>query len=207
MAIGASAGQSIVGGYNNVDILNAGAASDTGIIRIGTTGLVNATYIAGVSGVSTGLAGSAVVVDANGQLGTISSSRRYKEDIEPMGDSSERLYQLRPVKFHYKKVDADGQKPVQYGLIAEEVADVFPELTVYNRDGKPESVAYHVLSGLLLNELQKEHQKALAVTSELTAEKKELDALKHQVAEMLELKEKLAEFEQMATELRGHKMP
>lgn len=203
VGVGASAGTNISSGSNNIDISNAGTATDTGVIRIGTAGTQAATFIAGISGVQTGLTGAAVLVDANGQLGTISSSRRYKEDIEPMGDASERLFQLRPVKFHYKKPDANGQKPVQYGLIAEEVADVFPELTVYNKDGQPESVAYHLLAGLLLNELQKEHQKFLAASTELAAERKELDAMKIQLADVQELKQRLAKFEQTEDELRA----
>lgn len=203
VGVGASAGANISSGSNNIDISNAGTTTDSGIIRIGTAGTQTSTFIAGINGVQTGLTGAAVVVDANGQLGTISSSRRYKEDIEPMGDASERLFKLRPVKFHYKKPDANGKKPVQYGLIAEEVAEAFPELTVYNKDGEPEAVAYHLLAGFLLNELQKEHQKLLAASAEVAAVKEELDALKPQVAEARELKERLAQFEQTADELRA----
>ena len=127
-----------------------------------------------------------------------------------MGDASDRLFQLRPVKFRYIKPDANGNKPIQYGLIAEEVAKVFPELVVYNNNGQPETVAYHLLAGLLLNELQKEHQNVQAASNELaeartelTAERKELDAMKLQVAEVQELREKLAAFEQTARELRA----
>jgi hypothetical protein len=210
VGVGASAGANISSGSNNVDISNAGTTNDSGVIRIGTAGTQTSTYIAGISGIQTGLAGAAVVIDANGQLGTISSSRRYKQDIEPMGDASERLFKLRPVKFHYKQPDANGNKPLQYGLIAEEVAEVFPELVVYNKDGRPETVAYQLLAGLLLNELQKEHQKVEAATAELrderaelATERKEIDAMKLQVAEVQELKERLAAFELTMGELRA----
>jgi len=72
-----------------------------------------------------------------------------------MGAASERLLKLRPVTFRYKKDQPSDERPIQYGLIAEEVAEVFPELVVYNKDGQPETVAYHLLAALLLNELQK----------------------------------------------------
>jgi hypothetical protein len=186
IGIGSDAGFYLTTGNGNIDIGNYGVAGESGAIRIGSAGSQFATYIAGISGVKTGLAGSAVVVDANGQLGTISSSRRYKEDIQPMGDASARLLQLRPVSFRYKEPSADGTKPVQFGLIAEEVAEVFPELVVYNKAGQPESVAYHLLPGLLLNELQKEHQI-------VTVQSRELDDLKTQVAQIPELKQQLSE--------------
>jgi hypothetical protein len=84
------------------------------------------------------------VVDANCQLGTMSSSTRYKQDIQPMAEASERLLKLRPVTFRYKQPNALGEKPIQYGLIAEEVAEVLPELVVRNKAGRPESVAYYL---------------------------------------------------------------
>jgi Chaperone of endosialidase len=90
----------------------------------------------------TGGAGSAVLVDSNGQLGTVSSSRRYKEDIQDMEDASNGLLELRPVKFRYQQPYADGSKPLDYGLIAEEVAEVYPNLVVKNKDGQVETVQY-----------------------------------------------------------------
>jgi hypothetical protein len=76
-----------------------------------------------------------------------------------MGDASARLLRLRPVTFRYRKPYNDGTKPIQYGLVAEEVAQVFPELAVYNAQGQPESVKYQLLAPLLLNEFQKQHQR------------------------------------------------
>jgi hypothetical protein len=101
-----------------------------------------------------------VVIDSIGQLGTVSSSRRFKEDIQDMGDSSGGLLRLRPVTFRYRQPFADGSKPMEYGLIAEEVAEVYPDLVAHSADGQIESVKYQVLDSMLLNELQKEHQHA-----------------------------------------------
>lgn len=140
---------------NNIDINNGGVAGDSGVIRIGTAGNQTQTFIAGISGVTTGLPGVVVVVDANGQLGTVSSSRRFKYDIEDMGEASDGLLKLRPVTFRYKKPYVDGSKPIQFGLIAEDVADVYPDLVVRGKDGQPETVQYYKLDAMLLNEVQK----------------------------------------------------
>jgi hypothetical protein len=134
------------------------------VIRIGTitgtTSTQSAAYIAGIYGVKTATAGTAVFIDSSGQLGTVSSSIRYKEDIQPMADASERLLQLRPVKFRYKKADASGDKPIQYGLIAEEVAKVYPELAVRDAaTGRLDGVRYDELAPMLLNEMQQQQQK------------------------------------------------
>jgi len=96
------------------------------------------------------------VIDSNGQLGTVSSSRRFKDDIQDMGDTSRDLMRLRPVTFRYKKPFADGSKPIQYGLIAEEVAEVYPDLVAHSADGQIETVKYQVLDSMLLNEVQRQ---------------------------------------------------
>jgi uncharacterized coiled-coil protein SlyX len=173
IGIGYNAGINLTTGTSDIDIGDNGADNpgESSIIRIGVQGVQVATFIAGIRGATTGQNnGAEVFIDGNGQLGTISSSRRYKEDINDMGDASARLLELRPVTFHYKKPYDDGTKPIQYGLIAEEVAKVFPELTVYNEQGKPESVKYYLLGALLLNEFQKEHtrveQQAVAITAD-----------------------------------------
>jgi hypothetical protein len=159
-AIGFGAGVSIGSGSNNIDIgANVfGAALDSNTVRIGNANN-RGTFLAGIYGVPTGLPGAAVVVDANGQLGTVSSSRRFKDDIEDMGDASSDLMKLRPVTFRYKQAQEDGSHPLQYGLVAEEVAEVNPGLVQFDKDGQPQTVLYHVLPSLLLNEVQKEHQK------------------------------------------------
>jgi hypothetical protein len=118
--------------------------------------------------------GAAVVVNSSGQLGVVSSSVRYKRDIRDMGDSSDRLMKLRPVAFRYK---ADQTSTQQYGLIAEEVAKVYPELVVNGADGKPQTVAYHLLAAMLLNELQKKDRQITALQKQLDIQAARLDAL------------------------------
>jgi hypothetical protein len=138
-----------------------------------------------------------VLIDANGQLGTISSSRRYKQDIQNMADASDRLLDLRPVTFRYKQADATGGHPMQYGLIAEEVAEVFPELVIPNEAGQPETVAYHLLPSLLLNEVQKEHQLIQQQAEQLALQQSQLKAQASQLAEVSELKQQLAEVKEL----------
>src|SRR6185436_9701201 len=124
---------------------------------LGKQSAVNKTFVAGIRGITTGVADAIpVVIDSNGQLGTISSSIRFKEDIHDMADASRRLLRLRPVTFRYTQAYINGAKPIQYGLIAEEVAEVFPELAVRGADGQVETVHYETLNVLLLNELQKQ---------------------------------------------------
>jgi hypothetical protein len=156
--LGAFAGQSLTTGSGNLYLANQGVASESSTIRIGQ-GHTTA-FIAGVRGVTTGSADAIpVMIDSTGQLGTVSSSRRFKEDIRDMANASNRLLQLRPVTFRYTETFANGFKPVQFGLIAEEVAEVFPELAVRNASGGVDTVHYETLNVLLLNELQKQHQR------------------------------------------------
>jgi hypothetical protein len=127
-------------------------------IRIGTAGTQTSAFIAGIYGTTTSATNAVpVMIDSNGNLGTISSSRRYKEDIQDMGDTSSGLLRLRPVTFRYKQPFNDGSKPMQYGLIAEEVAEVYPDLVARTADGRIETVKYQVLDSMLLNELQKQN--------------------------------------------------
>jgi len=197
-ALGAGAGKNITTGSDNITIGAEvlGGAAQNGVIRIGTSAHQKKAYIAGIRGVSTGLsAATTVFIDANGQLGTIKSSRAVKEEIQSMGNISERLMALRPVTFRYKQADEDGSKPMQFGLIAEEVAETFPELVVYDEEGEPETVSYHLLATLLLNEFQKEH---IRVT-ELQQQSSELARLKKQVALMAEVIERLDRDRMVAT--------
>jgi hypothetical protein len=193
-------------GSNNIYIGNIGVGAETGAIRIGTlaqpgtTTAQRTTYIAEISGAQTGLTpASQVLIDANGQLGTIQSSRRYKEDIEPMADASDRLLNLRTVQFRYKKPNANGEKPIQYGLIAEEVAEVLPELVVNNKDGQPETVAYHLLPAMLLNELQKEHGQLTAQEKVIHDQAQQIAKLEAQESEVEALKARLADLERVTT--------
>jgi hypothetical protein len=168
IAIGANAGADVTTGSDNIHIGNIGAAEAV-TIRIGTAGTHTRAFLAGVRGVTTGTAnGIAVLIDGNGQLGTVSSSERYKEDIRDLADASAALMRLRPVVFRYREPMADGSKPEEFGLIAEQVAETFPALVVHDSAGRPETVRYHVLPVLLLNELQRQERELNAVRAELS---------------------------------------
>ncbi len=158
IAIGVSAANNVAGtNSNNIHIGSAGSSADSGAIRIGTVGAQTAFFAAGVFGASSGTASAIpVLVDSSGQLVTVNSSRRFKTDIQDMGEASSDLMRLRPVTFRYKKPLADGSQPIQYGLIAEEVAEVYPDLVAYSADGQIETVKYQLLDSMLLNEVQRQ---------------------------------------------------
>jgi hypothetical protein len=143
---------------NSIYIGNGGTGSDPeGSIRLGTGGTQTSFFAAGIRGVTTGSnTAVAVMIDANGQLGTVSSSERFKEDIQDMNDASSGLLRLRPVTYRYKQAYKDGLKPIDYGLIAEEVDQVYPDLVARDKDGQIETVQYQKLTPMLLNELQKQ---------------------------------------------------
>src|SRR5262249_8514589 len=171
IAIGYQAGYNLTGD-NNIEIGNLGAAADTNTIRVGKQGTQTATYIAGIAG--SAVSGSDVVVNNSGRLGIVASSARYKRDIHDMGESSHALMKLHPVTFHYRD---DGERTTQYGLIAEEVEPVYPELVVRDTEGRVESVRYSMLTSMLLNELQKQNsqlQKQAAIDDRLKAQINEL---------------------------------
>lgn len=168
IAIGSGSGQNVAGsGSYNIEIGNAGTPTDSNVVRIGTPGEHLSTFIAGIN--TSTITGSAVLVNSSGQLGVLLSSQRYKEDIHDMGRASDALMQLRPVTFRYKHAAEDGRKPLNYGLIAEEVAKIYPELVVYGDNGEIESVQYHQLPALLLNEVQKQHQTIQQLEERLAA--------------------------------------
>ena len=170
IGIGNNAGYAVTGS-NNIDIGSMGSAGESGVIRIGGPSQT-AAYMAGIS--STHLTGSPVYVNANGQLGVLSSSERYKTEITSMGGSTEKLHELRPVSFHLK---SDPKGAVQYGLIAEEVAKVFPELVIRDEAGTIQGVRYDELAPMLLNEVQQQAA--------------EIRDLKQQVAELNSLKQEM----------------
>jgi hypothetical protein len=155
IALGAGAGQSLTTGNHNIDIGNAGVAGDGNTIRIGGDNQ-GATFIAGVYGVS--VAGLGVAMNSSGQLGTVGSSRRFKKDIKAMEQASETVLSLKPVTFHYRK-EIDPKGIPQFGLVAEEVEKVNPDLVVRDKEGRPYSVRYDQVNAMLLNEFLKEHRK------------------------------------------------
>jgi hypothetical protein len=180
IAIGSLAGANIGSGFANIDIGNVGASTDNDAIRIGTLNEQTSFFAAGVRGVTTGENNAVpVVIDSNGQLGTVSSSRRFKTDIQDMGDASSGLMRLRPVTFRYKKLFADGSQPIQYGLIAEEVAKVYPDLVARSADGEIESVKYQVLDSMLLNELQRQRAEVRNLQDQLRELKTAVAATAH----------------------------
>jgi hypothetical protein len=151
IAEGYQAGSNLTTGSNNIDIGNVGVAGENNIIRIGTKGTHKAAVIAGID--STKVTGSAVYVTTTGRLGVLASSERFKTAVAPIGDSTEKMEQLRPVSFHLK---AEPKGAVQYGLIAEEVAKVYPELVTRDDSGKIDGVRYDELAPMLLNEVQQQ---------------------------------------------------
>ncbi|MBC7882419.1 MAG: tail fiber domain-containing protein [Anaerolineae bacterium] len=177
VALGYGAGGSLTTGSNNVDIANSGVAGESGVIRIGTPGAQTRTLIAGING-ATASGGVQVFINANGQLGTLTSSRRFKRDINNLGSLSDRLLKLRPVSFRYKQATEQGEHPLQYGLIAEEVAKVFPALVQYDKEGKPFTVYYHLLTPLLLGEVQRQQAQLVSEKTQLASQKAQLASLR-----------------------------
>ena len=171
LALGLGAGSALVSGSNNIYILNVGGgAAESNTIRIGTSGTQTAAYMQGIFGAAVAVGGLPVEVDAVGKLGTVISSAEFKKNIQDMDLQSEKLRRLRPVQFQYKNDDSN---TLQIGLIAEEVAQVFPELVVYDLESKPYSVRYQVLPVLLLQELQK-HQDSIEMLIERVSQLEEV---------------------------------
>ena len=155
IALGFRAGFVLSTGNQNIDIGNLGVAAESGTIRIGSAAQTR-TFIGGISGQP--VSGSPVYVNAIGQLGTVPSSQRFKEDIKPMAKASEVLYALEPVTFHYKK-EIDPNAVSQFGLVAEKLERVSPDLVVRDDQGKPYTVRYDAVNAMLLNEFLKEHRR------------------------------------------------
>src|SRR5438477_4194499 len=195
IGLGDQAGINLTTGSNNIDIGAAGAAGESGRIRIGTQGKQTDTFIAGIYG-ATVTTGIPVLVGPKGKLGTMQSSVRFKEAIKPMDKASEALLALKPVTFRYKQeLDPDGVP--QFGLVAEEVEKVNPDLVVRGEDGKVMTVRYEAVNAMLLNEFLKEHsrveaqQEAIAeLNSTVAQQQKQIEALTsivQKVSERLEL--------------------
>jgi trimeric autotransporter adhesin len=182
------------GGTNNIYIGNVGPVpigTESSTIRIGTqTATIatignppieshampthTATFIAGISGRP--VVGNTVVVNANGKLGTATSSERFKNDIKPMDKASEAVLALKPVTFRYKAA-IDQDRIPQFGLIAEEVEKVNPDLVVRDTEGKPYSVRYDAVNAMLLNEFLKEHRHVQEQDAIIARQQKQIEAL------------------------------
>jgi hypothetical protein len=174
-AIGANAGANLSSGAEaNIDIGNLGVAGDSFTIRIGDDENQTRTFISGIFGVTTDLGGAVpVLVASDGQLGTISSSRRFKKEIRPMNRDSESILALKPVAFEYCR---DTRRTPQFGLIAEEVAEVNPDLVVRDKNGEIYTVRYDAVNAMLLNEFLKEHRRVEELKSALAQQRKDSEA-------------------------------
>jgi hypothetical protein len=181
VALGNLAGFAQTTGSNNIYIGN---------LMEGSAGESNACYIGSIFN-QTAAFGSPVLIDANSKLGTLTSSKRFKEEITPMNKASETLYGLQPVTFRYKK-DIDPAQIRQLGLVAEDVEKVNPDLVVRDKEGKPYSVRYDQVNAMLLNEFLKEH-------GTVQNQQKEIDALK------TELKEQKAQIQKVSAQLEMSK--
>jgi hypothetical protein len=158
IAVGVAAGLHLTHGNNNIDIgSDVRGGGEFRTIRIGTTPTHERTFIAGISGVTVA-GGVGVIVDTNGQLGTVVSSERFKDGIKPMDNASEAILALKPVTFRYKK-ELDPEGVPEFGLVAEDVEKVNPALVARGADGKAFTVRYEAVNAMLLNEFLKEHKK------------------------------------------------
>jgi hypothetical protein len=176
VALGDSAGESLTTGDNNIDIGYSvlGVKGDSNTIRIGNTD-IRATYISGISG-QTVVGGAAVFVDSSGKLGTMSASTRFSDEIKPMDKASEAILTLKPVTFRYKQ-EIDPRSIRQFGLIAEEVEKVNPDLVGRDEKGKIYSVRYDAVNAMLLNEFLKEHGKVEKMETTVARQQKQIETL------------------------------
>jgi hypothetical protein len=167
IALGFDAGSNLTSGSNNIYLGSLGVATESNTIRIGTSGVQTSAFIRGIRGVTTGNNDAIpVLIDTAGQLGTTSSSRRFKKEIKPMDCASEAILALKPVTFHYK---SDTKDTPRFGLIAEEVAEVNPDLVVRDENGGIYTVRYDAVNAMLLNEFLKEHRKVQELKKDFQA--------------------------------------
>ena len=202
VALGVSAGFNLDSGSNNIDIGSfvQGVAGESNTIRIGNANITD-TYIAGISG-ATASGGIAVFVNGSGKLGTVTSSVRFKDQIKPMDKASEAILSLKPVTFRYKKeLDPDGSP--QFGLVAEEVEKVNPDLIVRDKNGKPYSVRYDQVNAMLLNEFLKAHKKVEEQQATITQLKKDLGATIAQLTTRLD--DQAAQIQKVSAQLEVSK--
>jgi len=174
IALGDNAGFNLTIGSNNIEIGNRGVAGEANTIRIGRVGTQTATFIAGISGAT--VTGTAVVVNSSGQLGVAPSSQRFKQNIQTMGEASDILLALRPVTFEYRP-DVDPKGISQFGLVAEDVEKVNPDLVTRDDQGKPYTVRYEAVNAMLLNEFIKEHHQVQDLNAIVAQQQKQIEAL------------------------------
>jgi len=175
-------------------------------LRIGQS--VFTTFIAGIRGVTTGNNNAVnVVIDSDGQLGTLSSSRRFKKEIKPMDKASDAILALKPVTFHYK---GDETNRPEFGLIAEDVAEINPDLVVRDDNGNVYTVRYDAVNAMLLNEFLKEHRKVEELESVLAQQRKDIQAAMAKLEKSVaaQLKEQAAQIQKANAQIEiGQRAP
>jgi len=193
IALGFEAGNKLFTGSNNIYIGSHGDFSQSRTIRIGDPSTHERTAIAGISGVTVA-AGVGVIIDASGQLGTVVSSARFKEGIKPMEEASEAILRLKPVTFRYKH-DLDPEGIPQFGLVAEDVEKVNPDLVARDEQGKPYTVRYEAVNTMLLNEFLKDHKKVESLEKAVAEQQKDNAAMRSM------LKEQAAQIQKVSARL------
>jgi hypothetical protein len=175
IALGAGAGVRLTAGSNNIYIGNLGTFSEERTIRIGDSSTHGRTSIAGISGVAVA-SGVGVMIDTNGQLGTVVSSKRFKDNIKPMDKASEAILAMKPVTFRYKH-EFDPAGIPQFGLVAEDVQKINPDLVARDNEGKAYTVRYEAVNAMALNEFLKEHRHVKEQDATIARQQKQIDAL------------------------------
>jgi Chaperone of endosialidase len=200
-AVGTGALEHATAGFNTAVGVDAGSAvtTATNVIAIGYPGadVTSSCFIGNIRGVTTDVADAIpVLIDSASQLGAASSSQRFKKDIKPMESSSDSILNLKPVTFHYK---SDRSNTPQFGLIAEEVAKVNPDLVVHDKDGQVYTVRYDAVNAMLLNEFLKEHKKVQNLEVTVAQQQKGMEVLTAQ------LKEQAAQIQKVNAQLEVNK--
>jgi hypothetical protein len=173
--LGVNAGSNLTTGDQNIDIGNVGVAAEANTIRIGTQGTQTNAYLAGIY--QTNIAkGLVVKVDSDGHLGTVGSSERFKDAIKPMDKASEAILALKPVTFRYKK-EIDPEGTPQFGLVAEQVEKINPDLVARDAEGNVYTVRYEAVNAMLLNEFHKEHRQVQEQQATIAKQQEQIDAL------------------------------
>jgi hypothetical protein len=215
IALGYVAGQNLTTGSNNIYISSPAVDTESHTIRIGNVvgftdvfgfghGAHTATYIAGISG-QTASGGVAVYVNANGKLGTLTSSARFKTEMKPMDEASKTILALKPVTFRYKK-ELDPEGTPQFGLVAEDVEKVNPDLVARDAEGKVYTVRYEAVNAMLLNEFLKEHKKVEEQNSRIQEQEATITQLKKEMQIFAaSLKEQAAQIQKVSAQLEVSK--
>src|SRR5579885_3104798 len=195
-AVGLNAGLNQTTGSNNIYIGDSGVPGESNVIAIGAIASSGTAYTdCFIGAIHDSIeTDQAVFVGVGGHLGTAVSSQRYKDDVQPMGDKSQALFSLKPVTFRYKK-EIDPSQRLSFGLIAEQVAAISPDLVSRDRNGQPRSVRYEAVNTMLLNEFLKEHKKVQSLEATVARQQKSMEELTAQ------LKEQAAQLQKVSAQL------